>query len=62
MPAAAHGAAVDDAAGARIARQFSQTGVIALRLELGAQRGILLDRRGLLFIAFNPRYLCQRIY
>src|SRR5579863_4805229 len=50
VAAAAHGAAVDDARRARIARQFGQRGVIAPGLEFRAQGGELLHRFNLLLV------------
>src|SRR3954462_8716411 len=52
--ASAHFAAVHQADRARILRELCQSGVILLRLQFSAQRGVLLDRRGLPLVALNP--------
>src|SRR5271169_3941749 len=57
VTASAHRAPVDHSRGPRIPRQFSQTRVVALGLQLGPNRGVFLDRLGLLLVAFNPRCL-----
>src|ERR1051326_3094532 len=56
-PAAGTGAAVDDAAGAGVARQRREAGVILLRLQLGALGGEFLHRLALLLVAFEPGFL-----
>src|SRR5712691_3766177 len=57
---ARHFATVDHSRRAGIARKLRQTGVILLRLELGADRGVFLHRRALAFIAINPGCLCHK--
>src|ERR1041384_1912345 len=54
VPAPAHRAPVDHARRAGIAWQFGQPGVIPFGLQFRPQSGVLLDRLGLLLIAFNP--------
>src|ERR1039457_2191205 len=53
--AAAHRAAVHHARGAGVARQLRQTGVVALRLQFGADRGVFFHR---FFFAVVPLYPC----
>src|ERR1035437_101597 len=52
--AAAHRAPVDQPRRAGVAREFGQTGIVALGLQLSPDGGVLLDRLGLLLVAFNP--------
>ncbi len=58
--AARHQATVHHTCRAGVARKLSQTGVIFLRFELGAQRGIFLYRIALPLIAINPGHLCHK--
>src|SRR5207248_8082564 len=53
-------ATVHDPRRAGVTRELGQTGVILLRLELGAERGVFLHRRALAFIAINPGCLCHK--
>src|SRR5205807_7387623 len=62
MTPSAHGAAIDQARRARIARQFRQALVIFAGLQLRAHRGVFLDRRGLPFVSLNPSFLCHIIF
>src|SRR5262249_48316949 len=60
VTAAAHRAAVDDAHGAGVPRQFGQTGVIAFGLQFGPKSRVLLDRGGLSLVAFNPCHFSHK--
>ena len=40
--------------------KLREAGVVFLRFELGAQRGVFLYRRTLAFIAVNPGHLCHK--
>src|ERR1041385_5560785 len=50
----AHGAAVHESCWTRVARQFGQGGVIALRFEFRPQRGEFLHRGRLALVALQP--------
>src|SRR4051812_6420871 len=52
--ASAHFAAVHQADRARVFRELRETGVILLRLQFSAQRGVFLHRRGFPLVALNP--------
>src|ERR1700730_5433223 len=58
--AARHFATVHHPRRAGVARKLRQTGVILLRFELGAERGVLLHRRALTFVAIDPGCLCHK--
>src|SRR5260370_32899230 len=58
--AAGHFATVHHPRRAGIARKLRQTGVILLRFELGAKRGVFLHRRAFAFVAINPACLCLK--
>src|SRR5688572_5973894 len=59
MPPPAHRAAIHQARRARVARQLGQSGVIFLRLQLGAERGIFLYRLLLALVALKPCFFCH---
>ena len=52
--AARHLAAIYHPRRAGIARQLRETGIILLRLQLGAHRGVFLHRRALAVVAIDP--------
>src|SRR2546430_7233412 len=54
VAATADGAAIDHAHRAGIARQFRQRRVVALRLQLGSQRRVLLDCLRFFLVALFP--------
>src|SRR6266567_6651647 len=58
--AARHFATVHYPRRAGVARKLRQTGVILLRFEFGAERGVFLHRRALAFVAINPGCLCHK--
>src|SRR5438477_6293467 len=60
VTATGDGAAIDDAAGAGVARQLRERGVILPGLEFGAQGGVLLHRRQFLFVSFKPSLLSHK--
>src|SRR6266511_908551 len=62
MPAATDLAAVHQPDRTGILRQSRQRRVIALGFEFGAQSGVLLDHRGLLFVAFRPSLLSHKSF
>src|SRR6267378_1146079 len=58
--AARHFATVHHPRRASVAGKLRQTGVILLRLELGADRGVFLHRRALALVAINPGCFCHK--
>jgi hypothetical protein len=50
-------AAIHHPGGAGVTRQLREADVILLRLELSAERGVLLHRLALAFVAIDPRGL-----
>src|ERR1051326_3316763 len=58
--AARHFATVHHSRRAGVARKLRQAGVIFLRLELSAERGVFLHRLALAFVAINPGCLCHK--
>src|SRR5882762_7843938 len=58
--AARHFATVHHPRRAGVARKLGQTGIIFLRFELGAERGVFLHRLALALIAIDPGHLCHK--
>ena len=59
-PAATLFASIDNASRTGVPGKLRQTFVVPLRLEFGADRGVLCHRLLLPFVPFNPRLLCHR--
>src|SRR5258708_17312723 len=59
--AAAHRAPIHHSGRAGVAREFGETGVIALGLQFRAQGGVFLDRFDLFLVAFFPGCFCLKI-